>query len=238
VRALIVADLHANAEALRMLPDADVVLCAGDVAVYGPHPEETIAWLRSRGAYCIRGDEDDAVAAGADHVVPEGLEAAATEMREWTRERLKSSDLAWLAALPPELELTIDGCRVALVHAYPGDLERYLGPNEEELSRTARAFPRAQVVVTAHTHRRGRWHADGREIVNPGSVGQPAQAGIGSFLLLESGRLRFGEVHFDPVTCTRALATLPLSPLAYAECELALLRGTSRPTRRLQRVVR
>jgi putative phosphoesterase len=232
MRALVISDIHANAVALEKLPDADVVLCAGDVVTYGAQPEETIAWLRSRNAYCVRGEEDDAVAHGVDHPIPAELQAAARETRQWSRSTLSAAAMRWLADLPPELEVTIDGRRIALTHAYPGDLGRYLEPNDEELTRTARAFPHATFIITGHSHRRGCWHVDGTTILNPGSIGQPTRAGIGSFLLIDGGVPRFGELHFDPHRCVHALAAVPLSETAHGQCPQALLRGTSRPRTR------
>jgi predicted phosphodiesterase len=121
-------------------PPADQVICAGDLVAYGRDPGDVIDRLIQREARCVRGDEDDAVANAAPHVAPPELEGAAIETRHWTRSALHSLQLRWLSRLPPELEFEVEGRRVAVTHAYPGDDERYLRPTEEELKRTALLF--------------------------------------------------------------------------------------------------
>ena len=230
---LIIADIHANAAALAALPAADKVICAGDIVTFGVEPNECIDWLRRRNALCIRGEEDDAVAHGVAHALPERLSAIGIASRSWTRSQLTPSNLAWLRDLPPEIHVEIDGYHIGVVHAYPGDYNRYLRPTEEELERMTRAFPRADLIVAAHTHRQGRWHRRGCVVLNPGSVGQGVLPGRASYALFEHGSSSFGTVEYDVRAAVETIRQSSLSRNVQEACIRELTEGSTRPSSRL-----
>ena len=233
MRIMIIADIHGNADALEALPSADVILCAGDTVTFGPEPNACIDWLVSHNALCIRGDEDDAVAYGTPHQLPPDLVQAGTASRSWTRGVLTAERLAWLRALPPELELVIAGRRIALVHAYPGDYNRYLTPNHDELDRLTRAYPRADIIVIGHTHRQAMWRHAGKLVLNPGSVGQNAIPGRAAYLFYDDGGITYGSARYE-VACTAAkIRASSLATSAQDECIRELTCGSERPCSRL-----
>lgn len=238
MRTLIIADVHANFSALAALPQADLILCAGDVVTFGPDPADCIEWLSLRRSLCVRGDEDDAVGNAAEHQLPDHLCHAGTVSRSWTKSVLSPSHRSWLAELPPELEAVVDGHRLSVVHAYPGDYSRYLRPTEEELHRLTRAFPRADVIVIGHTHRPGCWRYRGKVIVNPGSVGQSAIAGKASYALLHDGRITLGSIAYDHLKTQRRLQQCGMDPAAATCCAHELRNGSPRPTSRLDPAAR
>src|SRR5574341_1571124 len=65
MRILLIADVHANWEALLSLqraePQPDAVLFAGDAVGYGPDPANCARWLRTQATDAVRGDCDDAI---------------------------------------------------------------------------------------------------------------------------------------------------------------------------------
>jgi len=233
MRTLLIADVHANLEALRALPAADKVICAGDLVGFGPDPDRVVDWLRARSAICVRGDEDDAVAFGRRHVLPPGFECAARETRRWTAMAISRSTHAFLRTLPPEIECTIDRTRVALVHAYPGDYDLYVKPTPEQLSRMARAFPHADLLVVGHTHRAGLWRVGRTTVVNPGSVGQPAHPGFAAYALVEDRRVVLREARYDPEATLRGVENMGLGQIARKQVERGLLLGAVRPRERV-----
>ncbi|HTX57447.1 MAG TPA: metallophosphoesterase family protein [Candidatus Acidoferrales bacterium] len=230
---LIIADIHANAAALAALPPAHKIICAGDVVTFGAEPNICIDWLRQRDALCIRGEEDDAVAHERAHALPQRLAAAGIASRSYMRSQLTPDNLAWLANLPPEIHVAIEGCRVGVVHAYPGDYNRYLLPTDEELERITRAFPLADVIVTAHTHRQGIWHCRGKVVINPGSVGQNASPGLAAYALLDRGRISFGTARYDVDFAVDSIRRTGLPPEIQDACIRELTEGSMRPSSRL-----
>jgi putative phosphoesterase len=233
MRTLLIADVHANLAALRALPVADTIICAGDLVGFGSDPDSVVDWLRARAAICVRGDEDDAVAFGRQHVLPPGFEFAARETRRWTARTISPSTHAFLRSLPPEIERTIDQIHIAAVHAYPGDYDLYVEPTPEQLSRMARAFPHADLIVVGHTHRAGLWRVGRTRIVNPGSVGQPAHPGFAAYALLEDRRVVLHEVRFDPEATLHGVENMGLGQIARKQVERGILLGAVRPRERV-----
>jgi putative phosphoesterase len=85
--------------------------------------------------------------------------------------------LCYLAALPHELTLTLDGQRIAMFHGAPwdqplGTSATYLYPDDERQLRRL-ADVDADVIVLGHTHRAFTTHVQNMLVVNPGSCGEP-----------------------------------------------------------------
>lgn len=233
MRTLIIGDIHANFHALSALPDADNILCAGDVVTFGVEPNQCIDWLVARDASCVRGEEDDAVAHGTRHELPPSLAIAGGASRVWTRSVLTAERARWLAGLPPELELIVDRRRIAIVHAYPGDYNRYLKPTTEELDRLTRAFPHADFIVTSHTHRQDVWYHNGKIVLNPGSIGQNAVPGTVSYATYEHGHLSLHAAHYDVSEAVSRLRASSLPVDAQDVCVSELVHGSIRPYSRI-----
>lgn len=233
MRVLIIADIHANLAALQALPEADAIVCAGDIGGFGPDAGAVIDELVRLGAACVRGDEDDAIAKEIAHPVPGEVAHVAEEVRALTRSALSKTQLRWLQQLPPELELSFDGVRLGVTHAYPGDYTRYIKPTEEELSRITRAFRHCNLVAIGHTHRQGMWKSR-CAVVNPGSVGLPQRAGYASYAVLEKGKITFGTARYDPRIPLETLREQGVSDEAYRESVEELTKGSTRPFARLE----
>lgn len=67
MKLLILSDIHGNWPArqavLHAEPDADEILCLGDLVNYGPHPVECVRWDMQRPGldWTIQGNHDRAV---------------------------------------------------------------------------------------------------------------------------------------------------------------------------------
>jgi len=194
VRALVVSDLHANADALRAVMQRvrrkkyDRVICLGDFVGYGAQPNQvldTMRTMRQRKLY-IRGNHDR-VAAGIDDGV--GFNNVAKHAALWTRDHLSAPNRNFLKNLPlgPMIQ---DG--LVLCHGSPHDEDEYVF-NE---SHAAQVFTLqgGDVILYGHTHLPAVFSADARGrvrgalvrgeatvklepgvryLINPGSVGQP-----------------------------------------------------------------
>ncbi|WP_269082804.1 metallophosphoesterase family protein [Pyrodictium occultum] len=124
MRVLVVSDIHANLEALRSVVEGvkgwDEVVVLGNLVDYGPWPGETIDYIRSLGARAVRGNHDHAVAYGVDCRCGEDTHWLSTWFRENITMRLLSrNDKAWLAQLPEQLRLDLDGLEARAVHGAP-----------------------------------------------------------------------------------------------------------------------
>jgi len=185
-RLALLSDAHGNVHALRAVVDAvraaapDVIAIAGDHAVNGAFPAESIDLVReleAAGAVVVQGNADIAVA-DADYgaaypwfgdAVPESYRTVA----EWTAEAIGPERVDWLRRLPAERRIrAADGTLVLVTHASPGSqtagFDRSLDGSVilERLGRTD-----ARVICCGHTHVPEVRDFGWKVIVNGGSAG-------------------------------------------------------------------
>lgn len=179
MRLAALADIHGNADALEaVLGDlagqgADAVLVLGD-HFSGPLAARA-CWERLSGlkALCLRGNHD--------RYLLEVPRAAMGPSDAAAHDDLPPAALDWLAALPPLLRL--EG--VLACHGTPASDETCLCEAVDPAGRVLRREPGtiarllagvdAGLILCAHSHLpRALRLPDGRQVVNPGSVGCPA----------------------------------------------------------------
>lgn len=66
MKALLISDIHSNAEGLRAIwaaegADGMPIYAAGDFVDYGTQPEEAVTWARTHGVQGVAGNHDLAV---------------------------------------------------------------------------------------------------------------------------------------------------------------------------------
>lgn len=240
MRALVVSDLHANAEALRTVlshvrrKKFDQVVCLGDFVGYGAQPNQVLDLMRTmrKPKLYIRGNHDR-VAAG----VEEGMEfnQAARDAAIWTRDHLSAPNRRFLQELPLG-PIRRDG--IMLCHGSPHNEDEYVFTEMH----AARIFfeTDARIVLFGHTHLPAIFWIDpqdrvfgyavagditirldpaNRYLINPGSVGQPRDRNPeSSFAIVDSKKrtVQFFRVGYDVAKTQSAIlkAGLP-SILAY-----------------------
>ena len=203
MRILLLADVHANWEALLSLqraePQPDAVLFAGDSVGYGPDPANCARWLRTQTTDAVRGDCDDAIlpspgetiapeakrsgggARGEGEIlippdIPPQLAEAARETLALARAQLAPADRAALSLWPLTASLHLGGAMFALAHATPArplDGALDLLTASDAALSEALGGHRADFVVLGHTHIPALRRANGTLFINPGSLGQP-----------------------------------------------------------------
>jgi diadenosine tetraphosphatase ApaH/serine/threonine PP2A family protein phosphatase len=168
VKLALLADLHANLEALTACLEhareqgADRLAFLGDLVGYGADPAAVLEVVRAevaRGALVVRCNHDDAVAQAGGETMNKAAEAAV----EWTRAQLAPGQLEFLAGLP--LTERLDDA--LLVHASadrPTDWNYVSDPLRAEQSVLA---ARATYVFSGHVHEPMLWY------VGPNGRAQP-----------------------------------------------------------------
>ncbi len=169
----LVYDVHGNLPALEaVLADAREqgaagYLVGGDVALFGPWPEATVARLRELpDAIWIRGNGERWTADPGS--APEPVRGATAAVREALGDEL----VAELAALPESVDLG-DGTRAW--HGSPvSDVRSFTPEPGEDESELLRGVTERRLIF-GHTHLpfARRSAAGGVDLVNPGSVGMP-----------------------------------------------------------------
>jgi predicted phosphodiesterase len=98
----IIADIHANLEALEVvLQDAKDqncthYACLGDVVGYNANPKECLDIVRDMGMPCVKGNHDEYCSIESNL---EGFNPHAAEAIHWTRAQLTEEDREWLRNL-------------------------------------------------------------------------------------------------------------------------------------------
>lgn len=220
MRVLLLADVHANWEALLSLqraePPPDAVLFAGDAVGYGPDPAPCARWLLANATAAVRGDHDHAIVDGSSAGFHGEMEEAARETLLHAGAQLALEAVAGLRGWPLQTGLTLGGARFHLVHGTPADpvagaLDAATCP-EAELERLFGAV-QADVIVLGHTHIPALRRFGDRLIVNPGSLGQP-RYGLpdATYAVWDDGRVQIKHLHYDHDAPAQRLRLSPLSP--------------------------
>ena len=204
--ALVIADIHANLDALQaVLRDSageySEVWCLGDIVGYGPEPSETLAMVKSLEPIAVAGNHDRAVTGQADLEI---FSAGARDAVERHRPLLNGEYKRWLDELPEVLERhSVTLCHGSLVDPV---WDYILTPLD-----AARTMDQAatSIVISGHTHFPVIWGrstgasveqvpwAPGKEVdlngmtvvLNPGSVGQSRNGSAAAhYALLDTQR--------------------------------------------------
>ncbi len=183
----IIADIHANLEALNVvLEDIKAqgcthTACLGDVVGYGANPKECLDIIRGMNIPCVKGNHDEMCSVEADL---EGFNPHAAEAVHWTRQQLDEDDCQWLRDLKYIRLVT----SFSIVHATL-DVPQKWGYVFDKLAAAASfTYQNTPVCFFGHTHvpvafvrdsvvRGGTYskfkvEAGKKYFVNVGSVGQ------------------------------------------------------------------
>jgi putative phosphoesterase len=159
----IISDIHGNAaalsQALRLLDDADRVICLGDAINQHRFSNEVVAILCENKIATIWGNHE------AQFFGPQGDRARSAS---WVEPDL----IEWLRACPSSLALELDGQSVLVVHSTPAaPFGQYLMPGTPAFLRQF-DLPLVDVVLYGHTHHPVHAVVGRTLVVNPGSVGE------------------------------------------------------------------
>ena len=230
MRALILSDIHGNYEALDAVLAAadgqfDVLWNLGDMVGYGASPNQVIDRIRPLSAVAVRGNHDR-VCCGLTS--PNAFNPVARTAALWTAKELTPENLEWLKQLPrgpvhPEGEP-----EVLCAHGSPLHEDHYILTMRDAWAPLQQSG--ASLTFFGHTHVQGGFSQMGhdwnelrpryenrndpvewvldlapatRNLVNPGSVGQPRDSDWrAAFAIYDSdlNRITFRRTPYDVMT--------------------------------------
>jgi 3',5'-cyclic AMP phosphodiesterase CpdA len=179
--------MHGNLAALEaVLADLegeayDALVVAGDLAVLGPQPKETMALVRGLRAPTLLGNTDAYMLADEP---PPHLSA----LIAWVNGQLEAEDMRFLASLAFEHRITPPDGRspeddLLIVHATPTDVEAFLSlepdafgespPTPEDDAAAMLGDAVANLIVFGHIHRFSNGTVRGQRLASVGAVGFP-----------------------------------------------------------------
>jgi protein phosphatase len=233
----LLADAHGNVDALEaVLKELGVQACdeivfVGDLVMNGPHPVECLARIMALSVRSVIGNTDLEVLAGADPVAA------------WTRQRLSSAGLSYLAHLPisyriaPKAGLDVQD-DLLVVHSTPRspfDLlilkPHPLGTSFKEVTPKTEATEmvrgiQAELMVSGHLHYASERRIGNLQIASLGSVGFPYDGDTRAayaVAIWDDGvwRLEHRRVAYDGERVARTVET---SDMPFAQRYAAMIR--------------
>ncbi|MES1245942.1 MAG: metallophosphoesterase family protein [Acidobacteriota bacterium] len=163
---------------------AEAVYCLGDLGAFGPNPEKVRPLLDQGGVLSIQGNYEESLASGR-----EDCNCGYTDPRDnhfarisyqYTERNCSPGLKAWMGALPRRRRVKIGDRELLLVHGSPRRINEFL-------FRSISPAPFLEVLLDQErcdgvlcTHTGLHWHRrlpSGRDVVNVGVIGRPANDG-------------------------------------------------------------
>jgi predicted phosphodiesterase len=228
MRVAVLADIHGNLAAAEAVMDdiqrqsPDFIVAAGDLAMRGSHPAETVDLLADRCDALLMGNTDAYLAgiylSGA-YREPEHWK---TELLHWTRDQLGPQRIATLAAMPFSARYSPRrGQDLFVCHANPKNLEESLEPTlDEGTIRRLLQHVDATAMAFGHLHFPYRRRVGKLVIADVASAGIPRDGDLrpawGLFTWTPRGwRVQIRRVRYAVRKATQALTArkVPGAPL-------------------------
>lgn len=229
MRVAILADIHGNLPACEaVLEDItrsvapDFIVAAGDLALRGAHPKETVDLIFDRCHAVLMGNTDCYLAGNYLGGAYRERDHWKTELLRWTREQLGDSLLQKLGALPFSVRYTPrKGQDLFVCHANPRNLEESLDPTLDDAT-VRRYFNHMDAAACAfgHLHFPYRRRVGRMLIADVASAGIPRDGDLrpayGVFTFTPKGwRVQIRRVRYPVRKATQALTArrVPGGPL-------------------------
>lgn len=199
MRILVVADIHANWEALSAIQEPfDACLCVGDIVDYAVDPIPCIEWVREHANATVRGNHDHAVAQRVKSMGDRGMKRLANAARIVHWSVLQPTHFKYLSRLPLSTQIELGGQAFHLVHGTPRDpLDEYLTNDAERWAERLKDV-QADFICVGHTHVPFHLDLGGKQVLNPGSVGQPRDGDPrAAYAVIEDGRVELKRVPYN-----------------------------------------
>jgi predicted phosphodiesterase len=221
-RVAVIADIHGNYPALAaVLAELDAagisqIYCLGDLVGYYCQINEVITALRERGVTTILGNHDHALAHLGGQIP---RSRSATQVLERQLDIIEPDHLAWLSALPRDLQFTHAGKSYYAVHGGLDDpMDEYI--RSIEPAYLERHHIAHDVLLAGQTHVPLHVVLGAKAHANPGSVGQPRDGDPrASYLVLDGPELVFHRVTYDVAALIAKMQELGFPDYLYRRLE-------------------
>lgn len=228
MRVAVLADIHGNLAALEAVMDditrqsPDFIVAAGDLAMRGSHPAETVDLLAERCDALLLGNTDAYLANLYLSGAYRETDHWKTDLLEWTRDQLGPTRLQLLGAMPFSVRYSPRrGHDLFVCHANPKNLEESLEPTlDESTVRRLLQHVDATAMAFGHLHFPYRRRVGKLVIADVASAGIPRDGDLrpawGLFSWSPRGwRVQIRRVRYAVRKATQALTArkVPGAPL-------------------------
>ena len=181
-RLALISDIHGNFVALEAVL-ADIaargvteIVCLGDIAATGPQPHEVAQRLRALACPVVMGNTDAWLLSPAPRLDGDEMRRVIDTIDLWCAEQLTPEDRDYLASFQPTVAASLDGGkRLLCYHGSPRSFsDRIAAETPSEQLVEWLAGTEADLYAGGHTHIQLLRRHQSNILINPGSVGMPA----------------------------------------------------------------
>ena len=163
---------------------AEAIYCLGDLGGFGPSPEKVWPLLLEAGVRTIQGNYEESLASGH-----EDCNCGYTDPRDnhfaevsysYTQRNCSAEFKQWMGELPRRRRLRIGDRELLLVHGSPRRVNEFLFESTSAVAFLEVMLERERCDGMLCTHSGLQWHRhlpSGRDVVNVGVIGRPANDG-------------------------------------------------------------
>lgn len=163
---------------------AEALYCLGDLGGFGPHPEKVRPLLAQGGVLAIQGNYEESLAAGREdcncgYTDPRDNHFAGISYR-YTERNCSPEFKAWMGTLPKRRRVRVGGRELLLVHGSPRRVNEFLFQSTSPVPFLEVLLDQQRCDAVLCTHTGLQWHRrlpSGRDVVNVGVIGRPANDG-------------------------------------------------------------
>jgi hypothetical protein len=189
-RVAVCGGVYSNHHALAALLEdarrrsAEAVYCLGDLGGFGPRPETVRPLLEQGAVRTIQGNYEESLARGHEdcncgYTDPRDNHFAALSYR-YTAAHCSPDFRAWMGRLPRRRRLLVGDRELLLVHGSPRRINEFLFASTSPTPFLESLLDREAADGLLCTHTGLHWHRrlpSGRDVVNVGVIGRPANDG-------------------------------------------------------------
>ncbi len=189
-RIAVFGGVYSNHLALQALLDdarhrgAEALYCLGDLGGFGPNPDKIWPLLERGGARTIQGNYEASLSSGREdcncgYTDPRDNRFARLSY-EYTAQHCRPAFRDWMATLPRRRRVAVGSRELLLVHGSPRRINEFLfrSTSPDPFLETLLDQERCDGLLCTHTGL--HWHRrlpSGRDVVNVGAIGRPANDG-------------------------------------------------------------
>lgn len=189
-RIAVCGGVYSNAPGLEAFLDAatrrgaEAVYCLGDLGGFGPHPDRVRPLLDQGAVRTIAGNYEESLASGREdcncgYADPRDNHFAALSYG-YTARHTSPGFKAWMGTLPRRRRVRVGGRELLLVHGSPRRVNEFLFASTSPVPFLEVLCDGERADAVLCTHSGLPWHRrlpSGRDVVNVGVIGRPANDG-------------------------------------------------------------
>ena len=163
---------------------AEAVYCLGDLGAFGPNPEKVRPLLAQGSVLALQGNYEESLAAGREdcncgYTDPRDNHFAEISYR-YTERNCSPDFKAWMGTLPRRRRVRVGDRELLLVHGSPRRINEFLFHSTAPVPFLEVLLDQSRCDGILATHTGLHWHRrlpSGRDVVNVGVIGRPANDG-------------------------------------------------------------